>query len=330
MKIANIIIWTFLFILIALPSAQGVRILYVQDTNLSGCEGDTVNYIVRVENDERVSVDIQLREELSEWEVKIYDFERTEVESGEIEEFIVDVKIPTNPENKECVSKLRFYQKYSYFGLNYSEDLQHELTTSVQEEEKSNTLSLILISSISLFFIGALGYLWYGRKYFLLAPLYTNIPKEKLLDHENRKIISNFLSENNGSRLSEISNGTGIHLQTLRHHMKLFEQSNFVTRKEMRYFIRKPGSDVIDTDVLSPVLQRLIEIIQSSDGVSISQIVEETNRSKPWIGNRIHDLLVLDLIEIVSVGRFKYIYPKGQGPIDSDYSRSPISQSLAG
>ena len=175
---------------------------------------------------------------------------------------------------------------------------------------KNNSFLLSVITFTSVVF----GYLWYGRKYYFLAPFYMTIPKERLLDHENREKISHFLTEYNGSKLSEISQGTGIHLQTLRHHMRLFEQSNLVLKKDKRFFIKKQGSEVFDTEVLSPVLQRLFEIIRGNDGISIMKLGENTKRSKPWIGNRINDLLVLDLIEIVPIGRFKYIYPKGKSP----------------
>ena len=242
--------------------------------------------------------------------------------------------IPTNPNLEKSNTLLAFSERIHNIAgelipLTAPEEdaINAHLITIHNEDSNDVSLKTVLVNNTFLILLLclcslSLGYLWHGRKYFFLAPFYMNIPKEKLLDHLNREKISGYLSEYNGSNLSEISYGTGINIQTLRHHMRLFEQSNLVLKKNKRFFIKKSESEIFDTEILSPVLQRVFEIIREGDKITVSKLIERTKRSKPWIGNRLHDLLLLDVIEIVKVGRFKYIYPKGQTPTNFSHSSS--------
>ena len=327
MKKFSIIFFIILVALVFNPTASALQQIE-NDNEKTGDVGKEVVYKYVVKNDKDYSVDILVEIIDYDWEVVVDENEKKNVPRKTEATFTFTVFIPECPESVLSTTLIRFSEKehkpiiddYSpILSNNYQWQFDDNLITHHSTESDAFTPSEAIISNSFLLPILAFsslifGYLWYGRKYYFLTPFYMTIPKEKLLDHENREKISQYLTVNNGSNLSEISQGTGIHLQTLRHHMHLFEQSNLVLKKDKRFFIRKPGSDVFDTEILSPVLQRVFEIIRDNDGITMTKLVENTKRSKPWIGNRINDLLVLNLIEIVTIGRFKYIYPLGQSP----------------
>jgi len=294
------------------------------DTSNEGKRGEVITYLLSIKNDNLYPVDVKLKIDNTTWEAEILEDEKENVQPNDYANFTLFVTIPFRSEILIGITNVSYWEKRNstvfdeYLPLNndYHMEYAERIETKLIEEDETTNLSETLKNNyvfLPIIFIFAIfsSYLWHGRKYFFLAPFYMNIPKEKLLNNENREKISRYLTEYNGSNLSEISHGTNINIQTLRHHMKLFEQSNVVLRKEKRFFIKKPGSEVFDTEILSPVMQRVFDIIRTREGISVTQLVEETGRSKPWIGNRLYDLQALDLVEIVKVGRFKYIYPKG-------------------
>ena len=329
----------FIFIVVA-PYGGAIRQPEQDiDTEKYGDEGDIIPFSVFIENDNAYPVDIKANIIEMNWYSNFEQDEVFIVRPYQIIEFIIYIHIPSNPDVNSSTTYIVFSERASTGGNNdyevseVDEYLQAHLnilksvSTTPTEIVESNSQIFLLMFIVSAFSLR----LWQGRKYYLLAPFYMNIPKEKLLNHENREKISNFLATSNGSNLSEISVGTGINIQTLRHHMKLFEQSNVVLKKDKRFFIKKDGSEVFDTEIMSPVLQRLFDLIRNSeDGITVSGLLEKTGRSKPWIGNRINDLLTLDIVEIVKVGRYKYIYPKGSGPTPNSIAMNSNFTSMAG
>lgn len=326
MKIIISLIAIALFLVFSVQSVSALELLDDQsEISKSGDPGEEVIHHYFVKNDNTYSVDIRAEISDGNWNAHIKQDEYFDVPANHIVEFEILVRIPFHPTESNTTTLMDFYERENIVIVSEISKSEYrlagddEIYTTIEEIHDKNSFSQKITeespSYIRVFIISILfTYIWYGRKFFFLSSLYTNIPKDKLLDNKNRGKISAYLSDNNGSNLSEISQGTGIHLQTLRHYMKLFEQSNLVLKKDKRFYIRNSGSDIFDTDILSPVLQRVFEIIKESDGITISDLIETTNRSKPWIGNRLHDLLTLDIIEIRTVGRFKYIYPKGSGP----------------
>lgn len=294
-------------------------------TNQSGFPESEVIYHLSFYNDKDYIVNYEAQLVNSIWDSTLIPEKIAEVWPNEEVIFQIIVVIPSQPSEDFCYTIIQINEspylyndhKYDIPIINrYDTNLSIPLKTDLTYNEINEDLHLIIFNNFFLFsiipvFIVSSAYIWHGRKYFFFSTLYMNIPKEKIFDSQKREMISSYLNENNGSNLSQISNGTGIHLQTLRHHMKLFEQSEIVLRKDKKYFLKRPGSNVFDTEILSPVLQRLFEIIQDKNGITHSELIEVTNRSKPWIGNRIHELLQLDLIEIEERGRYKYIHPKG-------------------
>ncbi|MCK4615117.1 MAG: helix-turn-helix transcriptional regulator, partial [Thermoplasmata archaeon] len=241
--------------------------------------------------------------------------------------------IPEEPEKKESKTVIYFYERRSLMGVNdYKENCFVNLTTTLPKEEStfkevveenSGLMGLLIIIGL------LLSYLWNARHYYFLVPFYTNIPEDKLLNHEKRGKIADFLHENNGSTLTKISEGTGINKQTLRHHMRLFAQSDVVLKKDKRFFIREKDRHVFDTEILSPVLQRVLEVIMENEGITVTQLKEATGRSKPWVGKRLRELLVFDLIEIVQPGRYKHIYLKSSS-VDRSTQVPVMPKPLAG
>ena len=297
MKRSSIFFNIIILALVFNPTATALQQMANENEKSGDCDEEVV-YKYWVKNDNDYSVDIFVEIIDFDWEVVVDENETKNVPRKTEVTFTFTVFIAECPDSNQSITKIRFWEKehipiiddYSpIFTNDYEWQFDDNLTTHYSTESdaftpsgviKSNSFLLSILASSSLIF----GYLWYGRKYYFLTPFYMTIPKEKLLDHENREKISQYLTVNNGSNLSEISQGTDIHLQTLRHHMHLFEQSNLVLKKDKRFFIRKPGSDVFDTEILSPVLQRFFEIIRGNDGITMTKLVENTKRSKPWIG----------------------------------------------
>ena len=306
---------------ISFPIVEGVDERTDNVKNGYGHPKEEILYTIVIYNDKEYIVDFSIEVRSFNWQTTILSEKFLRVMPNEEVVIKATVQIPSNPLYSESTSIIRIIENPHLIFENVIfkplDNYYHiSIITTLATESDTNNLINDISSSLLIYpFLLVLGfsstYLWHGRKYFFFSTLYMNIPKEKIFDSQKREMISSYLNENNGSNLSQISNGTGIHLQTLRHHMKLFEQSEIVLRKDKKYFLKRPGSNVFDTEILSPVLQRLFEIIQDKNGITHSELIEVTNRSKPWIGNRIHELLQLDLIEIEERGRYKYIHPKG-------------------
>lgn len=324
-KVATLACLLFV-LLLCLPLSSGLRLIDDGEDRLKyGDYGDEVTYHIIVRNDNPTPKDIFASVGDHTWNVTIVEDEYLNVARNEDVVFTVIVEIPDETDLVAVETHIHIFDRDHMLFLSeqthegYQHRIREKLFTAIskQQNNPSAPKEMVANNPFIILFVGVIlasGYVWYGRKYFFLAPLYMNIPKERLLNHESREKIFHYLSIYNGSNLSEISQGTGINIQTLRHHLKLFEHYNFVMKKEKRFFIKKPGTEVFDTKILPPVLQRVFNIILDGDGITVSNIVSTTKRSKPWIGNRIHELLTLDLIDIQKVGNYKYIYPKGMAP----------------
>lgn len=331
-KVASIIAVLFILLLFC-PHSSGLRLIDDGEDRVKyGDYGDEITYHIIVKNDSPNSKDIIASIGDHTWNVSITEDEYLNVAENENVAFEVIVEIPNETDELISETYVHIWERdhipivSDFSNEGYEHSIRVELTTGIIEKENNpsslneivdnNPLMIVLVGLILL-----TGYLWHGRKYYFLTPLYMHIPKEKLLDQENREKISRYLLMYNGSNLSQISQGTGINASTLRHHMRLFAQSNVVLKKDKRFFIREPDKKGFDTKILSPGLQRVFTIIQNVDGITMSNLASTIKRSKPWIGNRIHELLALDYIEIQKAGRFKHIYPKGLAP-NSQSSKS--------
>ena len=327
-KIAAISVILFI-ILLSFPLSRGLEL--ISDDRLKyGDYGQEIRYYLEVRNNENNPKDIYASIGDHSWNASITVDEFLNVPANENVTFEVIVEIPHETDLLTSETQIHFFDRdhvpilSEHSDEGYTHRISEKLYTEIIEKHvnpsspKEAVMNNPVITIILVALILLPGYVWHGRKYFFFEPLYMKIPKEKLLDHEKREKISHYLSMYNGSNLTEISQGTGINIQTLRHHMRLFEQSNFVIQKEKQFFIKNAESEVFDTAILSPALQRVLTIIKNVDGITVLDLVSTTKRSKPWIGNRIHELLLLDLIEIQKVGRFKHIYPKGFVPNSDD------------
>jgi len=316
------VLWAsfIIFLLVIAGTASAIKPEYKQELSKSGNPGSRVVYTIDIKNDHDYPVDIKAKIINSDWNASIKKAEFHNVMRNKIVRFRFFVDIPKNPDSNQSLTTINLYERPSMGGVNdYSRQFHINLTTSIKEKN-SATPAEILMEQTGLLFLFAImslifGYFWRARHYYLLGtPLYSRIMDNRILDKESRKKIFDFLQGNNGSTLKEISEGTQINYWNARSDMEHLLKHNFVLKKDRRYFVKSEGSFVFDTSILSPVYQRLIEIIEENGRTTMKELQKQTGRSRPWLGKKMKELMEWDLIQIDQIGKFRYVSLKGREP----------------
>ena len=104
---------------------------------------------------------------------------------------------------------------------------------------------------------------------------------QEILDLENRRLIFNYILDNPGAHLREISRDLNIYLSTLRYHLDYLEEKKLITcQKEnnLKLYFASGKLDLTEKN-LAPLLRQkrfrdIVLVVLESPGVTSSQIAD--------------------------------------------------------
>lgn len=162
----------------------------------------------------------------------------------------------------------------------------------------------------------AAGTAWYTRawKYLKfapgLAPLYTRISRDELLEHPTRAQIHEAIQETPGIHLSQLSRSLELSWGTLLHHLRKLEDANLVTSEETQgkrcFFL--PGQVSSEERSILPALEnekarKIAEFYAANPGASQSEAAEALGYSPALISWHLNKLEEAGVVERERVGR---------------------------
>ena len=136
------------------------------------------------------------------------------------------------------------------------------------------------------------GAAWYTRAWRYLkyapglAPLYTRISRDELLDHPAREAIYEMIEEDPGVHLSELSRELDVSWGTLLHHLRKLEKAELVTSEKTNgkrcFFL--PGQVTDSQQEILPALENdkaraIAEFYAANPGASQSEAADELGYS---------------------------------------------------
>lgn len=133
---------------------------------------------------------------------------------------------------------------------------------------------------------------------FALAPLYTRIEREELLDHPLRRRLYERIAAGEPPTTMALVSEVDASRSTVRHHLAKLEDGDLVTAvdvcREKRWFPRSEGSaDRLRTRALLEVgaTREVYEAVRAAPGASLTGIADRLGRD-PAVVHRVVDRLV--------------------------------------
>lgn len=144
----------------------------------------------------------------------------------------------------------------------------------------------------------------------LLAPLYSRISRDELLEHPKRAAIYEAIEDEPGIHLSELSRELDLSWGTLLHHLRKLEKADLVTSDEAQgkrcFFL--PGQVSSEERSILPALEnekarRIAEFYLDNPGASQSEAAEDLGYSPALISWHLSKLEDAGVVERERVGR---------------------------
>lgn len=146
---------------------------------------------------------------------------------------------------------------------------------------------------------------------------YSKIRRDKLLEHEKRQEIVEYLKENPGAHYSALLKDLDLSHGVLTHHLNMLETQEVVFSKQDRNYRRfyldgmsARGHLVVGTQ------KRILEAIRRKPGSTQSEIARNLDMSRMIVNYHVGELVKLDLISKEKDGRASRLYArslKGEG-----------------
>jgi predicted transcriptional regulator len=147
-----------------------------------------------------------------------------------------------------------------------------------------------------------------------VAAIYSKIKKDKLLDHQTRQEIVDYLRENPGAYYSQIRKDLGLAHGVLTHHINMLEQQELLFSRQDRSYRRfyldgmyRKGPIVVGKQ------KEVLDIIRRIPGLSQSEIGRKLGMGRMIVSYHINALEDLGLVEKRSSGRENLVYPANGG-----------------
>ncbi|MGA1820675.1 MAG: helix-turn-helix domain-containing protein [Thermoplasmatota archaeon] len=144
--------------------------------------------------------------------------------------------------------------------------------------------------------------------------IYSKIKKDRLMDHETRQRIVDFLRENPGAYYSQMRKELDLAHGVLTHHLNILEQQELLFSKQDRSYRRfyldgmhRKGPIVVGKQ------KEVLEMVRRYPGSSQSEIGRRLDMGRMIVSYHINQLEELGLIFKIKHGRENLIHPAGEG-----------------
>jgi len=146
----------------------------------------------------------------------------------------------------------------------------------------------------------------------VLAPLYTKIKREQVLDHFVRGQIYGYVLANPGEHYNAIKQALSLTNGSLAHHLKTLEREQFIKSRRFglyrRFYpiqMRIPEEGYL---TLNTIQRTIAELIQTNPGITQKNIAMRLNLTPPTINYHIAILQDNHVIQVVREGRATHCF----------------------
>jgi predicted transcriptional regulator len=147
----------------------------------------------------------------------------------------------------------------------------------------------------------------------IVVAIYSKIKRDRLLDHQTRQEIVDYLRENPGAYYSQIRKELGLAHGVLTHHINMLEQQELLFSKQDRSYRRfyldgmyRKGPIVVGRQ------KEVLDVIRRVPGLSQSEIGRKLGIGRMIVSYHINALEDLGLVEKRSSGRENLVYPMNE------------------
>ncbi len=200
--------------------------------------------------------------------------------------------------------------------------IQEMMTTNKRNEkgasdEASSFLCLIVMIIIVFFVV-----------FFLILGFYSKLKKDKLLDHETRQRIMDFIKGHPGTYYTELRKELDLAHGVLTHHLNIMETQELIFSKQDRQFRRFYVDGLYkDTPMVTGTQKRVLDEIRRYPGSSQKQIADHLDLYPMMISYHVSQLEVLGLVEKRKEGRRNLLFAssiKEKKMEDTIFGRGPF------
>jgi predicted transcriptional regulator len=178
------------------------------------------------------------------------------------------------------------------------------------EAEDAGAPFIILICFV--FIIGLIVFL-------MIVGFYSKIRKDRLLEHETRQRIMDFIKDNPGTYYSQIRKELDLAHGVVTHHINMLESQELVFSKQDRQFRRFYADGLYkDTPMVTGTQKKVLDEIRRYPGLSQKQISEHLDLYPMMVSYHVGQLETLGLVEKKKKGRRNLLYAHSKPKKDGD------------
>jgi DNA-binding transcriptional ArsR family regulator len=168
----------------------------------------------------------------------------------------------------------------------------------------------------------------------LIVGIYSKIKRDRLLDHETRQRIFDFIKENPGTYYSQIRKDLDLAHGVVTHHLNMMETQELVFSKQDRQFRRFYVDGLYkDAPMVTGVQKKVLDEIRRYPGSAQKQISEHLDLYPMLVSYHVGQLEDLNLVEKKKEGRRNLLYARTKSKeekiIDEVLSRGPFEGPAA-
>lgn len=191
-----------------------------------------------------------------------------------------------------------------------------------EEEEDAGAVAAFTCIPLFIIAVGIIIFL-------IIIGIYSKIRKDRLLDHETRQKIFNFIKENPGTYYSQIRKELSLAHGVVTHHLNMMETQELVFSKQDRQFRRfYVGGLYKDAPMVTGVQKKVLDEIRRYPGLSQKQISEHLDLYPMLVSYHVGQLEDLDLVEKKKEGRKNLLFAKTKSKeeriVDEVLGRGPF------
>ena len=145
------------------------------------------------------------------------------------------------------------------------------------------------------------------RLLLLLAPLYTKIRREQVLDHFTRGQIYGYIQANPGEHFTAIRKALQLTNGAIAYHLRTLERENFIRSRRFglyrRYYpfqMRIPENGYL---TINAIQRTIVRTVTDRPGISQKEIANLLNLTPPTINYHVNHLANRNLLRVEKVGR---------------------------
>ncbi len=153
---------------------------------------------------------------------------------------------------------------------------------------------------------------------------YTKMRRDRLLEHDTRNRIYEYINLHPGSHYRAVMNDLGLHMGTTTHHLNMLEQQRYIKSYQDGMYRRFYPFDakIKNGLILTDIQKRILQTIQGVPGISQTGIAQKIGQTRKIVHYHIKLLADAGFVQVESIGRETNCYYVGGLELDASSGRA--------